>query len=84
MFIDLAGRGLLIAYLCAHRRRSITSNAHTIYALYIGSIYAVHWIYMSCTLELYPQQPVIPDACHGDLLCIHSCTVMRTQNDSYG
>ena len=41
--------------------RGITSNTQAIYALHIGSIYVVRWIYMSCTLELYPQQPNIPD-----------------------
>ncbi len=52
--------------------RGITSNTQAIYTLYIGSIYAVCWIYISCALELYPQLPFILEAPWSQIWAEHS------------
>ena len=57
--------------------RSITSNIQAIYGLHIGSIHAARWIYMSCTLERYPQQTAIPDASWSQI-----CTEMKNITSS--
>ena len=52
--------------------RGITSNTQAIYTLYIGSIYPVHWIYISCVLELYPQLLFILEAPWSQIWAEHS------------
>ena len=52
--------------------RGITSNTQAIYTLYIGSIYPVHWIYISCVLELYPQLLFILEAPWSQIWAEHN------------